>query len=72
MYKDPKQATVGRDYSRRDFIKASGVAVGALGALSASNHVLAKKLGPSGEAATGIRLNVSGYNFSRVADRWKG
>jgi 4,5-dihydroxyphthalate decarboxylase len=67
MIKNTKQATVGRNYSRRDFIQTSSIAVGALGASIASNNVLAKESISFQEGSTRVRLNVSGYNFSRVA-----
>lgn len=54
-----------RDYSRRDFLKTSGLAAGAVGALALDTQVLAQE-GVQETKTNGLPVKGAGYTYSRV------
>jgi len=55
------------DASRRAFIKTTGLAAGAAGALLASTSVFSKDVDAGGGSGGKLPIKVTGYNYSRVA-----
>ncbi len=63
MTQDKEKKGIHQDYSRRDFIKTTALAAGAVGTLAAGgSSVLAKEAGSS----KGLPLNMAGYKFKRL------
>ncbi len=62
MNKEPGKEEVNQDYSRRDFIKAAAITVGAAGVLSVYRPAPAQSV----EKAQGSSLAMAGYKFDRT------
>jgi len=63
MMQDIAKKGIHQDYSRRDFIRTTALAAGAVGALAAGGgSVLAKEAGPS----KGLSITMAGYKFKRL------
>ena len=63
MTQDTEKKGIHQDYSRRDFIKTTALAAGAVGTLAAGgSSVLAKEAG----SAKGLPLTMAGYKFKRL------
>jgi 4,5-dihydroxyphthalate decarboxylase len=55
-----------RNYSRRDFLKTSGLAAGAAGAFFVDGKVLAQNSVKATEPANGLAITLAGYKYNRV------
>ena len=66
MSKDKKTDNIDYDFSRRDFIKATGVAAGAVSTVVASSGVLAADASMPKPAGKGLPLKLAGYSFDRL------
>ncbi len=62
-----KRDEITHDFSRRAFIKSTGLAAGAVNALFASSSLLSKGVHAAGSSDGILPLNVSGYDFPRLA-----
>ena len=66
MTKEQKAENVAHDFSRRDFIKATGLAAGAASTVIASSSVLAADADLPKSTGKGLPLKVTGYSFDRL------
>ena len=62
MNRDREKKRDDPDYSRREFIKAGALTVGAAAAISMSGHATAQ----AAVKANGFPLSMDGYNFDRT------
>ena len=62
MKKTAHKETFNPDYSRREFIKATTLTVGAAAALSVNGYAPAQ----AAAKARGLPLSMAGYNFDRT------
>lgn len=66
MSKDKKAGTVDQGFSRRGFIRATGMAASAVGTALASSGVLAADASIPKPTGKGLPLKVTGYSFDRL------
>ena len=66
MTKKQKTENVAHDFSRRDFIKATGMAAGAASTVIASSGVLAADADLPRSTGRGLPLKLAGYSFDRL------
>jgi hypothetical protein len=68
MTKSRKEEASTQDFSRRDFIKSTGLAAGLMGGLAHSSNVLTTDASnSSGNPGKNLPLKVTGYDFDRLA-----
>jgi 4,5-dihydroxyphthalate decarboxylase len=72
MTKDKKTENVDHDFSRRDFIKATSIAAGAVSTVVASSGVLAADVSIPKPTGNGLPLKVTGYSFDRLEAQMAG
>jgi 4,5-dihydroxyphthalate decarboxylase len=66
MTKKIKPTNVDHGFSRRDFIKATGMAAGAVSTIVASSNVLATDASMPKSTGKGLPLKLTGYSFDRL------
>ena len=66
MTEDTKKEAKSQSFSRRDFIKATGMAAGAASSLVAGTSALANETRASKPLGKDLPLKVSGYTFDRL------
>ena len=66
MTKEQKAENVDYDFSRRNFIKATGMAAGAFSTAVASSGVLADDVSMPKPTGKGLPLKLAGYSFDRL------
>ncbi len=62
MNRETGKEKVNQDYSRREFIKATALTAGAVGALGAFSREPAQAVGKS----KGLSITMAGYKFDRT------
>ncbi len=67
MTKSTKEEATTQDFSRRDFIKSTGLAAGLAGGLAVGSNVLAADTTTPAKPGNNLPLKVTGYNFDRLA-----
>lgn len=66
MSRSTDKNKVHQNYSRREFINASGLVAGAVGVLAVSSRVLAQDTGMPKGSSRGLPIIVAGYKYNRV------
>jgi 4,5-dihydroxyphthalate decarboxylase len=66
MIQNKKTENVDHDFSRRDFIRATSMAAGAVGTVIASSSVLAADVSKPEHTGKGLPLKLTGYSFDRL------
>ncbi len=66
MTKNTRKGELHLNYSRREFIKATALAAGAVGALSACNQIPVRDAGSSMGQSNRLSITMAGYKFNRV------
>jgi 4,5-dihydroxyphthalate decarboxylase len=66
MSKDKKTDNVDHDFSRRGFIRATGMAAGAVSTVVASSGIFAADTSMPKPSGKGLPLKLAGYSFDRL------
>ncbi len=67
MTRSTKEEATTRNFSRRNFVKSTGLAVGLAGGLALGNKVLAAGSTQPVKPSKNLSLKVTGYDFDRLA-----